>query len=430
MPGLATEGWLLKANCKNRHMNIKGIINLSLIGLKTNKNRSFLTMLGIIIGIAAVIIIMSVGSGAQSLIVSQVQKVGSNLLGIMPGGSDEEGPPASAFGITVTTLTYEDGLAITRQIPEIVAAASFARGIETISWQNQKTDTTFIGTTANYLEVEDTQVAWGRFFNDSEEKSIARVAVLGSQLALDLFGEVNPVGQMVKVRRESFEVIGVMKERGSVAFEKVDGQIFLPLETAQKLLLGINYVNLIRAKVIDEPSLEIAVEEVKQVLRDRHGISNPKEDDFSVRNQAEALDMLTTLTNGLKFFLAAVAAISLLVGGIGIMNIMYVSVSVRTREIGLRKAVGATAGNLLNQFLAEAVIVTVLGGIVGILIGSLISALIAFVANYLGYSWHFIVTPSSIIVGFLVSFIIGVLFGFFPARQAAKLDPINALRYE
>ena len=205
---------------------------------------------------------------------------------------------------------------------------------------------------------------------------------------------------------------------------------FLPLVSAQKLLLGINYVNLIRAKVINEASLDLAVEEVKQVLRDRHNIANPKEDDFSVRNQAEALDMLTTLTNGLKFFLAAVAAISLLVGGIGIMNIMYVSVSERTREIGLRKAVGATAGNLLNQFLAEAVIVTVLGGIVGILIGSLISALIALAANYLGYAWSFIVTPASIIVGFLVSFVIGVIFGYFPAHQAAKLNPIDALRYE
>ncbi len=411
-------------------MNFRSIISLSLIGLKTNKSRSALTMLGIIIGIAAVIIIMSVGAGAQSLILNQVEKVGSNLIGVLPGASEDDGPPASAMGVTVTTLTYEDGLVIQDQIPEIIALTSYTRGIDTVSWQNQQLDTTFMGTTASYLNVESAEVAKGHFFLSTDEKGIARVAVLGSGVALDLFGEIDPIGQKIKIKRESFEVVGVLKERGTVAFENVDDQLFIPLNTAQKLLLGIHHVNMMRAKVDNSESIEQVILEVKQILRDRHNIKNEGEDDFSVRNQVEALDMLTTITDALKFFLAAMAAISLLVGGVGIMNIMYVVVTERTQEIGLRKAVGATYHNLLSQFLIEAIIITMVGGIIGIIIGSVISMLVAFIAIYLGYAWSFIVSPGSIIVSVVVATLVGVVFGFFPAKRAAKLDPITALRYE
>ena len=411
-------------------MNFRSIISLSLIGLKTNKSRSALTMLGIIIGITAVIIIMSVGAGAQSLILNQVEKVGSNLIGVLPGASEDDGPPASAMGVTVTTLTYEDGLVIQDQIPEIIALTSYTRGIDTVSWQNQQLDTTFMGTTASYLNVESAEVAKGHFFLSTDEKGIARVAVLGSGVALDLFGEIDPIGQKIKIKRESFEVVGVLKERGTVAFENVDDQLFIPLNTAQKLLLGIHHVNMMRAKVDNSESIEQVILEVKQILRDRHNIKNEGEDDFSVRNQVEALDMLTTITDALKFFLAAMAAISLLVGGVGIMNIMYVVVTERTQEIGLRKAVGATYHNLLSQFLIEAIIITMVGGIIGIIIGSVISMLVAFIAIYLGYAWSFIVSPGSIIVSVVVATLVGVVFGFFPAKRAAKLDPITALRYE
>ena len=408
-------------------MNFRSIITLSLVGLKTNKSRSALTMLGIIIGIAAVIIIMSVGAGAQSLILGQVEKVGSNLIGILPGASEEDGPPASAMGVIITTLKYEDALAIKRNAPEVMAIASYARGIETVSWQNQQLDTTYVGTTASYLIVESSEIEKGHFFSVSDEKGIARVAVLGSQVAVDLFGETNPIGQRIKIKRESFEVIGVMKERGTVAFENVDDQVFIPLNTSQKLLLGIHHVNMMRAKVLNSDDLDPAILEIKQILRDRHNIKNADEDDFSVRNQVEALDMLTTITDALKFFLASMAAISLLVGGIGIMNIMYVVVTERTQEIGLRKAVGATYQNLLSQFLVEAIIITLVGGIIGIIIGSIISMLVAFVAMYLGYSWSFIVSPGSIFVSVIVATLVGVVFGFFPAKRAAKLDPITAL---
>ncbi|OGY93767.1 MAG: hypothetical protein A2260_02965 [Candidatus Komeilibacteria bacterium RIFOXYA2_FULL_45_9] len=411
-------------------MNFGSIIKLSLVGLKANKTRSVLTMLGIIIGISAVIIIMSVGAGAQSLILSQVEKVGSNLIGILSGASAEDGPPAAAFGITVTTLRYEDAVALARQVPEVAAAAAFVRGIETVSWQNQQLDTTFVGTMASYLDVEDTEVAMGHFFSESDEKGIARVAVLGSALALDLFGGQDPLGQKIKIRRESFEVIGVMKARGTVAFENVDDQMFIPLFSAQKLLLGINHVNFIRTKIGSQADMDLAILEVTELLRQRHNISNPVEDDFSVRNQAEALDMLTTITNALKFFLAAIAAISLLVGGIGIMNIMYIAVSERTREIGLRKAVGANRSYLLKQFLTEAIIITMTGGVIGIIFGALISLAVALGANYLGYNWELIITLPSVLVGFILSTAIGLIFGYFPAQKAAALDPIIALRYE
>ena len=387
-------------------------------------------MLGIIIGISAVIIIISVGAGAQSLILNQIEKVGSNLIGIMPGASDEDSPPASIMGIQVTTLKYEDGLAILDRVLEVVSLASFVQGIETVSWQNQKKDATFIGTTSNYPQVEDTEVVSGRFFDYQEERNAARVAVLGSKIAEELFSGTDPIGQKIKIKRESFKVIGVFKERGKVAFQDPDNQVFIPLSAAQKVLIGIQHVTLIRAKVLSEENIGFILEQIKQVLRDRHNITNPDEDDFTVRSQTEAIGVLTTITNALAFFLAAIASISLIVGGIGIMNIMYVAVTERTSEIGLRKAVGATKRNVLTQFLVESILITFLGGLLGIIIGSIISGLVAFVANYLGYNWAFVVSPLSIIVGVVVSCAIGIIFGYFPAKRAADLDPIEALRYE
>ena len=389
-------------------------------------------MLGMIIGISSVIIIMAVGASAQGLILNQIKSVGSNLIGILPGASDENGPPASVFGITVTTLKYDDILALEKSdnAPHVVAAAAYVKGTGSVSWENRSVDTNFTGTTANYIEVEDAEVTNGRFFTEEEDRSLARVVVLGSQVAKDLFDNTDPIGQDVKVKREQFKVIGVMKERGSAAFQNEDDQIFIPLVTAQKIILGIDNLGFARAKVDDSKNLDESIADIKATLRERHGITDPSQDDFSVRSMQQALDVFTGVTNALKFFLAAIAAIALLVGGIGIMNIMLVSVNERIREIGLRKAVGAKNGNIRNQFIIETVVIAFGGGLIGVIFGVLISGLVALVARYLGYKWDFIVAPDSVILACGVSIVIGLVFGIYPAIKAAKLDPIEALRYE
>ena len=402
--------------------------------LLANKVRSFLTMLGVIIGVGAVIIIMAVGAGAQSLILAQIKTLGTDLIGILPGGSEEDGPPASAMGIVVTTLTYEDAIALSNQknSPHLAAVAAFSNGVGTASWGSQSYDTNLSGCTANMMEVEGGEIGEGRFFSQEEEKNLSDVAVLGSTVKTELFGGSEAIGQRIKIKKRTFEVIGVMKERGTVAFQDYDDKIFLPLRTMQKQILGVNHVNLIRAKVDAEENTDQAIAEVKAVLRDRHNITNQdgSEDDFSARSAAQALDMIKTITDALRYFLAAMAALSLLVGGIGIMNIMLVSVTERTREIGLRKAVGATKRNIMNQFLLEAVSVTLTGGVIGIIGGAIISFLIFLGAKFLGYDWSYSISLLSIVLAIGASSSVGLVFGLYPARKAAELEPIEALRYE
>ncbi|MEW6610042.1 MAG: ABC transporter permease [Patescibacteria group bacterium] len=397
--------------------------------LRTNRNRTFLSILGIVIGIAAVIIIISVGAGAQSLIFNQITSVGSNLIGVLPGYSDEKGPPASVMGIIVTTLKHEDAVAL-KKIAGVEAVTSYVRGIESVQWQNQKTDATSIGTTAEYPQVESANMQVGNFFTTTDEEGIARVAVLGWQVWQDLFGDQNPVGETIRIKREPFRVIGVIEKKGVQGFENKDTQVFIPLETAQKLMLGIHHVNMIRLKVTGDDMVPSVLDQTKEILRERHHLAGTQPNDFTVRAATQALDTLGQITNALKFFLAGIAAISLLVGGVGIMNIMLIAVNERTREVGLRKAVGATNGNIQIQFLSEALVLTVMGGIIGIMVGAAIAAFVALVANYLGYQWHYVVTLSSIVLGVSFSSLVGIIFGWYPARRAARLEPVEALRYE
>ena len=411
-------------------MRIKDTVKLSLNVLKANKTRSFLTGLGIIIGIAAVIVIISAGAGAQSLIVNQLNSVGTNLIGVLPGASDDTSAPASALGIVITSLKYEDAEAIAREVPHLSAVSSYNTGQATFSAYGNSTDATYYGVMSSYLEVEDATVASGRFFSAEEDGSASRVVVLGPELADELFNGQDAVGQKIKIGKEFFEVIGIMKKRGVSGFQNKDNIAYLPAQTAQKILLGIRYVSYIRAKVDSPDNIEEAAADVRLTLRDRHNIDETGIDDFSVRNTKDAIKTLTTVTNALKFFLAAIAGISLLVGGIGIMNIMLASVHQRIQEIGLRKALGAKNADIMTQFLAESVAVTLLGGIIGMVIGSLISYLIAVVARYLGYDWDLVIAPSSIILGLAVTLFVGIVFGIYPAQRAAKLNAIEALRYE
>ncbi|PIZ77827.1 MAG: hypothetical protein COY02_04420 [Parcubacteria group bacterium CG_4_10_14_0_2_um_filter_41_6] len=410
-------------------MNFLDLIKESFIVLKTNRRRTFLTSLGIIIGVASVIVVMSVGAGAQSLIFNQITSAGSNLIGVLPGYSDEEGPPASVFGIVITTLKNEDAEDIAK-LNEIQAVTSYVRGVETIQFSNKKTDATYVGTTADYVNVEDANTLMGEFFDEDASKALDRVVVLGWQVWKDLFVDDDPIGQRVKIKRESFRVIGVMEKRGVEAFQNQDNQVFIPLATAQKLLLGINHVSMIRAKTYSENDIDFAMAQIKDILRDNHGITGSKSNDFTVQATAQALDALGSVTDALTFFLSAIAAISLLVGGIGIMNIMLIAVRERTREIGLRKAVGATPDLVQAQFLIESIVLTLAGGIIGIMIGASFSAMIAVTARYLGYDWDYVVTMSSVLMGVIVSTAVGIMFGWYPARKASKLDPVVALHYE
>lgn len=412
-------------------MNLLEEIHSSWHIIGRNKVRSFLTMLGIIIGIMSVIIVMSVGSGAQSLILNQIKSMGSNLIGVLPGKSDEKGPPASVYGITITSLKDADGEAVIKSgYPHVLAFTSYVKGTDTVVWGENKTDITFVGTGASLPTVEDAAVASGRFFTDEENNGVARVAVLGSQIVDDLFLGDDPIGKTIKIKKTNFTVIGVMKSRGVSGFQNQDNQIFVPIKSAQKLLLGIDYVSYMRMKVDSGENVDDSISFVEDILRDRHNITNPENDDFSVRSMAQGLDALNTITNALKLFLVAVAGISLVVGGIGIMNIMLAAVQERTREIGLRKAVGAKSKKITEQFLIETVLITFIAGLIGIAVGIFISVLVAAIAHSQGYDWDLVISPFSIFLGCAVSIGIGLVFGIIPAKRANHLDPIEALRYE
>jgi putative ABC transport system permease protein len=271
----------------------------------------------------------------------------------------------------------------------------------------------------------------GRFFDEREDRGGANVLVLGWDVKNELFDAgVDPIGQVVKIKNVPFEVIGVTKKQGTVAFQNQDDQVYIPLVIGQKQLLGINYLQFIRARVDVTANVKPTIADIEQVLRERHRIHTDAEVDFSVRDLADAIKLIGNITDALKLFLAAMAALSLVVGGIGIMNIMLVTVAERTREIGLRKAVGATNNNIRNQFLLESGTVTLLGGVIGILVGAMLSFLIALGARYAGYTWDYVISLMSVLLAVGVSVAVGVIFGYYPARKAAKLNPIEALRYE
>ncbi len=396
-----------------------------------HKLRSFLSMLGIIIGVMAVVIIMSVGAGAQSLILNQIKSLGSNLVGVLPGKSDDNGPPASVFGIVVTTLKDSDRTAILNSGDHhIVSGTSYVRGADTVTAGDYETDTNYVGVNGTYPDVEDITMAQGRFFTEEENGSVSRYAVIGDQVALDLFPDQNPLGKQIKIKKTNFTVIGVVTKRGQSGFQNQDNQIFVPLTAAQKLLKGIDYTDFMRFKIDDANNVNGSMETMRDILRERHDIVNAENDDFSVRSTNQGLDVLSSVTNALRFFLAAIAALSLIVGGIGIMNIMLAAVEERTREIGLRKAIGAKRKDIILQFLVETGMVTFIGGLIGIILGVAFAVLVAFIAQSMGYQWDLVVTPGSIILGCVVSISIGLIFGINPARRASELNPMEALRYE
>jgi putative ABC transport system permease protein len=394
-----------------------------------NRSRSLLTVLGIVIGIAAVILMLSIGQGAQGLILNQVADLGSDQIFIESGSSDTGGGPPSPF--TEQVLTLDDVKALRRRGDfnfvgsQLISSATVKSGEESLI-------TSAYGVDEYQLEIFPADVASGRYFDTSDVESYSKVAVLGEKLASDLFGDQDPLGEKVTIKNTSFRVIGVLAKQGSRFFQDLDGNIYIPVTTAQRDVFGLDYVSYIAARASGD--LEDAKEDARIILRDEHNIDNPEgdlsKDDFNVSSQEDAVQIIGVVGSALSALLASIAAISLVVGGIGIMNIMLVSVTERTKEIGLRKAIGATEKEILRQFLLEAVLLTFFGGLLGIMLGVGTSFLISLVLGRFVDGWQLIIPPSAIILSAVVSTIVGLVFGYYPAKRAAKLDPIEALRYE
>lgn len=423
-------------------MNFISTIKMTIRSLLSRKGRSFLTMLGIVIGVAGVIVIISLGAGAQSLVLGQVNKLGSNLLSIQPGKSDPNGPPVQAFGVVITSLVNSDADALRSptQVPHAAAVSAVVRGSATVTWENKSVDTNFVGTDSGYPNVVNFTMQEGQFMNQPDADGSANVVVLGSTVASELFDGtgVDPIGQVIKVRNASqttaggipLRVDGVITPRGTAFFQDQDDQIILPLNLGEEQLLGIHYLQAINVKVDSADNIDRTITDITNVLKQRHHILTDKDIDFTVRNQATAVDLLTTITSALSLFLTSMAAISLIVGGIGILNIMLATVAERTREIGLRKAVGATNAMIMRQFLLEAGTLTLIGGAIGILVGVLTSYLMSVLMKKLGFDWDFVISITSIVLAVGVSALTGVVFGLYPSFKASRLNPIDALRYE
>jgi putative ABC transport system permease protein len=416
-------------------MKLINPIKISYKNLVAAKFRSFLTMLGIIIGVGSVILIMAIGQSAQELILDQVKGIGTNLIGVIPGASsDDNSPPPAAMGISVTTFTYDDleALRNSRNVPEVVDGAGYVIGSEEVSYNGTKKSISFTGTTASYIDVETAEMEKGRFFTKEEETNLSKIAIVGNKMAEYFFGHDDPLGKTIKIKDQSFNVVGVFKSRGSSAFglSGQDDSVFVPLKTGQKILLGTNYLSYARLKIKSPDLIPSAIANTKMTLRERHHIKDPSKDDFSVRDQAAALETVTNITNILRYFLLAIGTVSLVVGGVGIMNVMLIAVNQRVREVGLRKAVGARNLEIITQFLIESATISSLGGIIGIIMGIFLSFIASVIIQALDYYWPFIVSVPSIFIAFGVSVLIGILFGIYPARKASKISPMEALRYE
>ena len=404
-------------------------VRIALRALKVNRTRSLLTMLGIIIGVAAVIAMVGVGAGATTRIQQQIQSIGSNLIMVLPGSISANGVRLGSGG--VATLTEDDAKAIAAECPSISAVAPMVRGGVQIVFGSSNWATTAQGVTPDYMTIRDASMMSGEFFTNQDVDSAAKSAVLGNTVAQNLFGNSDPTGQVVIIKNVPFTVVGVLTPKGqSPTGVDQDDVILLPLSTAKQKVLGANKANAkavstLMVQAIAPQAMAQAQEEMTALLRERHRIQPYDEDDFTVRNLTEVFAAQETSAQVMSILLGAIASVSLIVGGIGIMNIMLVSVTERTREIGLRLAVGAKTRDILSQFLVEAVTLSLLGGIIGIIVGLAASLLISHFAQ-----WSTQVSAMSVLMAFVFSAVVGVSFGYYPARKAAFLDPIEALRYE
>jgi putative ABC transport system permease protein len=410
-------------------MNVLGLLRVAMRALAVNKLRSALTMLGIIIGVAAVIVMIAVGAGAQARVEEQIRSLGSNLLLIL-SGTTTAGGVRMGFGSN-QTISEDDAAAIPREIPQAMAAPAL-RGTAQIVWGNQNWSTVIFGVTPEYIDVRQWELAAGRLFDTTDMVGATKVCLIGQTVARQLFGGTDPVGQAIRIRRVPFTVIGVLESKGqSMMGTDQDDLILMPISTARKRVLGASNlakqrsVGTIWVKVAEGYDMKAAEEQVRALLRQRHRLQPGQDDDFSLRNLEEVAATQEASSRVLALLLAAVASVSLVVGGIGIMNIMLVSVTERTREIGLRMAVGARTRDILGQFLVEAVTLSLIGGLVGVALGMAAAFGVAQLAG-----WRVVVAPQAVLLAVAFAFVIGVFFGFYPARKAARLNPVEALRFE
>ena len=397
---------------------------IALRALRRNKMRSALTALGIIIGVASVVAMVAVGNGAQARITSQVAALGQNLLTVF-AGSRRTGGVSSGLG-SASTITLADADAIGREVTDVVAISpEISTSAQAIA-NGRNWSTSIVGESPDYLKIRDWKLAAGSMFTERDVRGAAKVAVIGSKTCHELFGPLNPVGQTVRVKNIPFVIIGLLESKGAgMGGQNQDDRIIIPYTTAMKRITGDRYLRSVSVQIASADRMDVAQQQITSLLRQRHRLTAGRDDDFNIFNQKEIADTVNSISLVITLLLGSIAGISLLVGGIGIMNIMLVSVTERTREIGIRIAVGAQPSAIKLQFLIEAITLSLLGGLIGVFIGIGVSRLVAIFADFKA-----IVSVSSIVLAFGVSFVIGVFFGFYPAQKAAALDPIDALRYE
>lgn len=408
-------------------MKFNDITHETYAALSANKVRSGLTILGIVIGISSVIAMVSIGTGASNTISSSIESLGSNLIQITPGAQRMQGFGASGGRGGAKTLTNDDANAIATKIADVQAVDAQVSGRYQITAKGTNTNTAVTGVTSNYPQIRNVQVEEGSFISDTQNNSALKVAVIGPTTRDDLFGEGvgSVVGQAIRISGMEFKVIGITVSKGGSGFQNQDDAIFIPVRSAQRYFSGDEYLTTIAVQASSPEVMAQVQADITALLLDRHKISDAALADFSVFNQSDILSSASSITSTLTYLLAAIGSISLLVGGIGIMNMMLTTVTERTKEIGLRKAIGARKSDIKAQFLAEAITLTIIGGVIGIALGWLIS----FIVNLTGLVTTS-VSFSSILLAFGVSAVTGIAFGYYPARRAALLNPIEALRYE
>jgi putative ABC transport system permease protein len=415
-------------------MNIKYGLKNSLKNLGVNKSRSVLTILGIVIGITSIILVMSLGKGASNLILNEIQGFGSKMMVIMPGRQSNSFDPSAMLDTVMNDSLKEkelEALMKKSNVPHLSRIMPIVFTTLVGSYENNTHRFMLLGATDLAAEIYDIYPEQGMFFNEEDVQSKASVVILGNKIKEELFGSDDAINQIIKLKGKNFKVIGILPKKGSGSMVNFDDSAFAPYTVVQEDLLGIKYFNRIVVDVDAEENVDRTVSDIEITIRNLHNITDPEKDDFYVETQADMIESVSMVTGVLTLFLASVAAISLLVGGVGIMNIMLVSVTERTREIGLRKAVGATGKDILTQFLLEAVLLTSIGGFIGIFLGTSFGFLISLaITKFAGLNWGFVFSVDAALLGLGVAALVGLIFGIYPARQASKKSPIEALRYE